>query len=76
MVNKELEMAKEIVKIAQENNVSVQELIEQYKKVHNSTDQSKSYEHMKFDRGIISNLEDIDNGYTYNLETGQTIGEL
>ncbi len=45
MSNIAIEAAKEIAKIAQENNVDVHNLIEQYKKAHNFTDQSKSYEH-------------------------------
>lgn len=44
MINRELEIAKEIEQIALEHNISVNDLLEQYKKAHNSTDQSKSYE--------------------------------
>ncbi|WP_308779774.1 hypothetical protein [uncultured Clostridium sp.] len=53
MSNIAIEAAKEIAKIAQENNVDVHNLIEQYKKAHNFTDQSKSYEH------DIENFKDI-----------------
>ena len=45
MSNKYLEVAEEIAKIAQESNRPVLEIIEEYKKAHNFTDQSKSYEH-------------------------------
>lgn len=53
MSNIAIEAAKEIAKIAQENNVDVHNLIEQYKKAHNFTDQSKSYER------DIENFKDI-----------------
>lgn len=44
-MDKALEAAKEIAKIAQENNVPVQELINQYKKAYSLTDQSIKNKH-------------------------------
>lgn len=62
MSNIAIEAAKEIAKIAQENNVDVHNLIEQYKKAHNFTDQSKSYEHdIENFKDIIPLGTDIDN---------------
>lgn len=53
MSNIAIEAAKEIEKISLENNISVLEIIEEYKKAHSLTDQSKSYEH------DIENFKDI-----------------
>ncbi|MDY2632403.1 MAG: hypothetical protein SOV85_13790 [Clostridium sp.] len=62
MSNIAIEAAKEIQNIAQENNVDVHNLIEQYKKAHNFTDQSKSYEHdIENFKDIIPLGTDIDN---------------
>ena len=50
MDNKELEMAKEVERVYRENldyKASYRQVVETYKKAHNSTDQSKSYEHNK-----------------------------
>ncbi len=75
MDNKELEMAKEIVKIVQENNVSVQELIEEYKKAQSpATKQGK--EHNKTFNDIIPLGTDIDNNQVYILETGEVLKDL
>ncbi|MDB1969444.1 hypothetical protein [Clostridium tertium] len=72
MDNKELEMAKEIVKIVQENNVSVQELIEEYKKAQSlATKQGK--EHLKNNiTDILTDKVDIDNYGVYD-KNGQTL---
>lgn len=43
---------------------------------HYSTDQSKSYEHDTKTNLSITDAEDIDNGEIYDIETGETIGEL
>lgn len=62
MSNIAIEAAKEIAKIAQESNRPVIEIIEEYKKAHNFTDQSKSYEHdIENFKDIIPLGTDIDN---------------
>lgn len=70
--NKELEMAKEIVKIVQEKNISVQELIEEYKKAQSlATKQGK--EHYKNNiNDILANKVDLDNYGIYE-NNGQTL---
>lgn len=75
MDNKELEIAKEIVKIVQEKNISVQELIEEYKKAQSlATKQGK--EHNKTFNDIISLGTDIDNDQVYIEETGEIFKDL
>lgn len=80
MVNKELEMAKEVARIYPEKKgykEAYREVVEQYKEAHNSTDQSKSYEHSKNNlKDILTDKVGIDNGDIYDIETGQTIREL
>lgn len=72
MHNKELEMAKEIVKIVQENNVSVQELIEEYKKAQ-SLANKQGKEHLKNNiTDILTDKVDIDNYGVYD-KNGQTL---
>ncbi|MGG7144925.1 hypothetical protein ACQPVP_15900 [Clostridium nigeriense] len=76
MSNRELEIAKEIEEIALAHNISTLELIEQYKKAHNSTDQSKSYELNKTINDIIPPGTDIDNDQIYIKETGEVLKDL
>lgn len=80
MFNKELEMAKEIevASLYTKLNISAATRLvsEQYKKTHNSTDQSKSYEHKKTFNDIIPPGEDVDNGQVYDKFTGNTIRDL
>ena len=75
-MDKALEASKEIERIALEHNISFQDLIEQYKKAHNSTDQSKSYEHNKTINDIIPLGADIDNGEIYDIGIGVNIRRL
>ena len=50
---------------------------EQYKKAHYSTDQSKSYEHLKTFNDIkIPPGTDIDNDQVYIKETGEIFKDL
>ncbi|MGG7215397.1 hypothetical protein ACQPUY_17635, partial [Clostridium nigeriense] len=72
-------MAKEVARIypkKKDYKEAYREVVEQYKKAHNSTDQSKSYEHNKRINDIIPLGIDLDNGEIYDIETGQTIREL
>lgn len=77
-----LRLAKEVenIKLDTDINISTEDMAKlvsnQYKKTHNSTDQSKSYEHNQIFNDIIPLGTDIDNGDIYNLETRQTIREL
>lgn len=78
-MDKALEMAKEVERIYVEKKdykEAYREVIEQYKKAHNSTDQSKSYEHNKTINDIIPLEADIDNGEIYDIGTGVTIRRL
>ncbi|MBD7914521.1 hypothetical protein H9660_05130 [Clostridium sp. Sa3CUN1] len=76
MDNKELEIAKEIEEIALRHNVSVERLIEEYKKAH-SLATTQENEHCKNNVNDILPLEaDLDNGEIYDIETGVTIRRL
>ena len=80
--DKALELAKEVEKVKEDmtNQLNVNAVtrlvVEQYKKAHYSTDQSKSNKHNKTFNDIITDKEDIDNNEVYDIETGQTIREL
>ena len=75
MENKELKIAREIERIALENNISVQYLIEQYKKAQSpATKQGK--ELTKTINDIIPPGTDIDNGQVYIKETGEVLKDL
>lgn len=80
MFNKELEMAKEIevASLYTELNISAATRLvsEQYKKAHNSTDQSMRNEHEQLFNDIIPPGIDIDNGQVYDKLTGNTIKGL
>ncbi|MGG7059870.1 hypothetical protein ACQPUZ_16515 [Clostridium tertium] len=79
MVNKELEMAKEVARIypkKKDYKEAYREVVEQYKKAHNSTDQSKSYELNKTINDIIPPGTDIDNDQIYIKETGEVLKDL
>lgn len=76
MDNKELEIAKEIEEIALRHNVSVERLIEEYKKAH-SLATTQENEHSKNNvNDILTDKVDIDNGEIYDIETGVTIRRL
>ncbi|MDZ5016738.1 hypothetical protein GNF72_16210 [Clostridium perfringens] len=53
-------------------------LLEELEKeiAHYSTDQSKSYEHVKLINDIIADDEDIDNGEVFDIKSGETIRDL
>lgn len=53
MSNIAIEAAKEIEKISLENNISVLEIIEEYKKAHSLTDQDKVNEANKTNTNIL-----------------------
>ena len=71
-LDKALEIAKEIERIALENNIPVNELIEKYKKAH-SLDTTKENELMNKTNEIIPPGLDLGNGEIYVIETGETI---
>ena len=78
MENKELEMAKEVVRIYEEQKSykeAYREVEEMYKKSCSSPGSIRNNDTKTTDC-IISDLEDIDNGEIYDIETGETIGEL
>lgn len=74
-MDKAFEMAKELARIALESNIPVQDLIEEYKKVH-SLATTQENEPTKTIEDIIPPGADLDNGEIYDIETGVTIGEL
>ena len=51
-------------------------ILEENKKAHNFTDESKSYELGRKINDIVSDSEDMDNGEIYNKKTGITIRDL
>lgn len=80
--DKALELAREVEKVKEDmtnqlNVNAVTRLVaEQYKKAHYSTDQSKSYEHLKTFNDIIPPGTDIDNDQVYIKETGEIFKDL
>ena len=77
-----LDIVDKVVPIVQERVSKGEELkdvlMEELEKeiARNSTDQGESYEHdITFDN-IIPLGTDIDNGEIYDIETGETVGEL
>lgn len=81
-MNKALEVAKEVenIKLNTDIDISTEDMAklvsEQYKKAHNSTDQSKSYELSKTINISIPPGTDLDNGEIYDKKTGETIKDL
>lgn len=77
-----LRLAKEVenIKINTDIFLSVNAMsrlvAEQYKKAHNSTDQSMRNEHEQLFNDIIPPGTGLDNDEIYDIKTGQTIGEL
>lgn len=73
--DKALELSKEIEVTALETNLNINAatrlVVEQYKKAHSSTDQSKSYKHLKDFNEIISNIDYIGNRDRGGLENGR-----
>lgn len=63
--NEALMLSKEIARIALKENLTIKaaerRVLEEYKKAHSSTDQSKSYKHLKDFNDIISNTDYIGN---------------
>lgn len=57
-----LEAAKEIEKIAIDNNISVHDLIEQYKKAYSLTDQDKENTHNIRNKYIIPQKVGVNHG--------------
>jgi hypothetical protein len=75
-MDKALEVAKEIERIALEHNISLQDLIEQYKKAHSPATKQGNEPNTKTTSCIIADTEDIDNGEIYDIGTGVTIRRL
>ena len=78
MDNKELEMAKEVARIYVEKKdykEAYREVEEMYKKSCSSPGSIRNNDTKTTDC-IISDLEDIDNGEIYDIETGETVKDL
>ena len=74
-MDKALEVAKEIEQIALENNISVNDLLEQYKKAQSLATTQGKEPNIKILNDILSDKVEIDNYGVYD-ETGENIGDL